>query len=293
MEDNTPTTGEVVTITGLSGAGKSLALKCFEDMGYFCVDNLLPALIPKFVQLCAASDMNKIALVVDIRGRRFFKELISALKEIPDYGFNYHILFLEASDEILVRRFSESRRRHPLAHKGRLLDGINYERNQLEELKGMADRIIDTSSLPPNKLKRDLASMFAESDNGGDSQMIITIVAFGFKYGVPLDADLIYDVRFLPNPYYITELQHLTGNNEAVKNYVLGQEQARDFLVKLCDFNDYLVPQYVKEGKSVLTIGVGCTGGKHRSIVMANELGKFLESKNYRVQVEYRDAKLG
>ena len=283
-------TGEIVIITGLSGAGKSLALKCFEDMDFFCVDNLLPALIPKFVQLCASSDMNKIALVIDVRGRRFFKELITALRDIPDYGFKYQILFFDASDEILIRRFSESRRRHPLSHKGRLLDGITYERKQLEEIKGVSDRIIDTSDLAPNKLKRNLAEFFKQGQDG--DSLNITVVAFGFKYGVPIDVDLIYDVRFLPNPYYITELRNLTGNNDAVYNYVMEQEETNIFLKKLFDFNAYLIPQFIKEGKSTLTIGIGCTGGKHRSVVIANELAKFLESLDYKTQAEYRDSKL-
>ena len=283
--------GEIIIITGLSGAGKSLALKCLEDMDFFCVDNLLPALIPKFVQLCASSDMNKIALVIDVRGRRFFKELITALREIPEYGFKYQILFFEASDEILIRRFSESRRKHPLAHKGRLLDGINYERKQLEEIKGVSDRIIDTGQLSPNKLKRSLAEFVTQSESE-DKYLNITVVAFGFKYGVPIDADLIYDVRFLPNPYYISELRNLTGNNEPVYNYVMEQEETNIFLKKLFDFNVYLIPQFIKEGKSTLTIGIGCTGGKHRSVVVANELTKFLESQDYKVQVEYRDSKL-
>lgn len=284
-------TGEIVIITGLSGAGKSLALKCLEDMDFFCVDNLLPALIPKFVQLCASSDMNKIALVIDVRGRRFFKELIAALREIPEYGFKYQILFFDASDEILIRRFSESRRRHPLAHKGRLLDGIIYERKQLEEIKGVSDRIIDTSNLAPNKLKRDLAEFFQQGQSS-DNSLNITVVAFGFKYGVPIDTDLIYDVRFLPNPYYINDLRHLTGNNDAVYNYVMEQEETNIFLKKLFDFNAYLIPQFIKEGKATLTIGIGCTGGKHRSVVVANELAKFLEGLNYKVQAEYRDSKL-
>ncbi|MDQ7822385.1 MAG: RNase adapter RapZ [Candidatus Eremiobacteraeota bacterium] len=289
-EKKETTLGEIIIITGLSGAGKSLALKCFEDLEFFCVDNLLPALIPKFVQLCAASDLNQIALVIDIRGRRFFKELISALKEIPDYGFRYQILFLEASDEVLVRRFSETRRRHPLALKGRLLDGISFERKQLEEIKALADRIIDSTSLSPSQLKRELTSLVVPADE--TYPLNISIVTFGFKFGIPLDIDLLYDVRFLPNPHYIAELQNLSGNNDAVRDYVLSHGQTQAFLQKLFDFNEYLMPQYVLEGKSSLTIGVGCTGGKHRSIVIGNELAKFLEGRNYRVHVEYRDLKI-
>lgn len=282
--------GEIVVITGLSGAGKSWALKCFEDLEFFCVDNLLPALIPKFVQLCATSDLNQIALVIDIRGKRFFKELLSALKEIPEYGFKYQILFMEASDEVLVRRYSETRRRHPLAQKGRVMEGIIIEKKQLEEIKGLADRIIDTTNLTPNQLKREITNLFSPQTNG--HPININIVAFGFKYGIPLDADLLLDVRFLPNPHYVVELQSLTGNNEKVRNYVLKQEKSQRFLEKLFEFYDYLIPQYINEGKSNLTIAIGCTGGKHRSIVFANELAKFLENKEYRVHVEYRDLKI-
>ncbi len=282
--------GEIVIITGLSGAGKSLALKCFEDLEFFCVDNLLPALTPKFVQLCAASDLNQIALVIDIRGRRFFKELISALKEIPEYGFKYQILFMEALDAVLVRRYSETRRKHPLAPKGRVMDGITFERKQLEEIKGLADRVIDTTNFTPNQLKRDLTGLFFPQQDG--FPININVVAFGFKYGIPLDADLLYDVRFLPNPYYNAEMRNLTGNNEPVRDYVLNSPQAGEFLERLLSFNEYLIPQFIAEGKSNLTIAIGCTGGKHRSIVIANELAKFLENKSYRVQVEYRDLKI-
>lgn len=282
--------GSILVITGLSGAGKSLCLKCLEDMDYFCVDNLLPALIPKFVQLCASSDMNRIAFVIDIRGRKFFKELQSALMEIPEYGFSCQILFLEASDEILVRRFSESRRRHPLAPKGRLLDGITYERKLLEEIRGMADEIIDTSNVAPNKLKLKLVSAAGVSASTVNT-LNITVVAFGFKYGVPLDADIVYDVRFLPNPYYIEDLRHLTGNNAPVKEYVLKFEETKEFLGKFLEFNKYLIPKYIREGKSNLTIAVGCTGGKHRSVVIANELAKALEDAGYRAYAEYREIK--
>jgi RNase adapter protein RapZ len=282
--------GEIVVITGLSGAGKSWALKCFEDLEFFCVDNLLPALIPKFVQLCAASDLNQIALVIDIRGRRFFKELISALKEIPEYGFHYQILFMDASDAVLVRRYSETRRRHPLAPKGRVTEGIAFERKQLEEIKGLADRIIDTTHFSPNQLKKELTDLFFPKTD--EFPININVVAFGFKYGIPLDADMLFDVRFLPNPYYVEELQSLTGNNQAVRDYVLKSEQAQDFLKRFLEFNDYLIPQFIQEGKSNLTIAIGCTGGKHRSIVFTNELARFLEGKKYRVQVDYRDLKV-
>ncbi len=282
--------GSIIIITGLSGAGKSLCLKCLEDMDYFCVDNLLPALIPKFVQLCASSDMNRIAFVIDIRGRKFFKELKSAIKEIPSYGFSHQMLFFEASDDILIRRFSETRRRHPLAPKGRLLDGIIYERKQLEEIRDMADKIIDTSNLSPNRMRHEIASVIGNCLSSSDN-LNITVVAFGFKYGVPLDADLVYDVRFLPNPYYVEELKHLTGNTDQVREYVMNFDETKEFLKIFLDFNRYLIPRYVREGKSNLTIGVGCTGGKHRSVVIANELAKALEDDGYKTTTEHRDLK--
>ncbi|MHC9539684.1 MAG: RNase adapter RapZ [Vulcanimicrobiota bacterium] len=290
QEKAAATLGEIVIITGLSGAGKSWALKCFEDLEFFCVDNLLPALLPKFVQLCATSDLNQIALVIDIRGRRFFKELVSALKEIPDYGFRYQILFMDASDAMLVRRYSETRRKHPLAQRGRVMEGIQIERKQLEEIKGLADRIIETTNLTPNQLKREITNLFFPAHDG--FPININVVAFGFKFGIPLDADLMFDVRFLPNPYYVEELKSLTGNNEAVKDYVLRQEKTNEFLSRLFNLLEFLIPQYIQEGKSSLTIAIGCTGGKHRSIVLANELARFLESTGYRVQAEYRDLKI-
>jgi len=282
--------GEIVIITGLSGAGKSWALKCFEDLEFFCVDNLLPALIPKFVQLCATSDLNQIALVIDIRGRRFFKELVSALKEIPEYGFRYQILYMDASDAMLVRRYSETRRKHPLARRGRVLEGIQIERKQLEEIKGLADRIIETTNLTPNQLKREITNLFFPAHDG--FPININVVAFGFKFGIPLDADLMFDVRFLPNPYYVEELQSLTGNNEAVKDYVMKKGPTGEFLSRLYSLLEFLIPQYIQEGKSSLTIAIGCTGGKHRSIVLANELARYLENTGYRVQAEYRDLKI-
>lgn len=284
-----PQQEEFVIVTGLSGAGKSLAIRAFEDMNYFCVDNLLPALIPKFAQICAHSQVKKVALVIDIRGKQFFKELLSALSEIHKYGFKYKILFLEASDEVLVRRFSETRRKHPLSSGGRILDGIKAERRQLEEIKGMADKVIDTGALTSNQLKKELSRLFLPSRDG--KTINITIVSFGYKYGVPLDADLVYDVRFLPNPYYAEKLRNLTGNNDSVRDYVLKSPQTKKFMKKFFDFNKFLIPEFVKEGKSHLTIAIGCTGGRHRSIVMGNELARSLQQNKYRVRVEHRDLK--
>ncbi len=288
-ENENITNGNIIVITGLSGAGKSLALKCLEDMDYFCVDNLLPGLIPKFVQLCATSDMNKIAFVIDIRGRKFFKELLTALKEIPNYGFKYKIIFFEASDAVLIRRFSETRRRHPLAHNGRLLDGITFERKQLEEIRKIADKIIDTSTLSQNKLKNELSEIIGVTQT--PDSLNINVIAFGFKYGIPLDADLIFDVRFLPNPYYVNELRHLTGNDEPVKDYLTNIKETKEYLEKFLDFNLYLIPKFIAEGKANLTIGIGCTGGRHRSVFIANELSKALAENNYKVQTEYRELK--
>ncbi len=280
-----------VIITGLSGAGKSETMKCFEDLGYFCVDNLPPVLIPKFAELCAQSDgrINKIALVVDIRGGGFFDDIFEALESLEHNGFSYEILFLEAREEILVRRFKESRRRHPLSTTGGISEGIRAEMERLGEIRGKASMIIDTSELTARALREVIVKHYDQLTP--ESKMLITVVSFGFKNGIPLDADLVFDVRFLPNPHYVDSLRHLNGNRIEVSDYVLKWPVATRFLTKLYDFMDFLVPQYVNEGKSNLIIGIGCTGGQHRSVTIANQLGEFLRAKGYRIVVDHRDVR--
>ncbi len=278
-----------VIITGISGAGKSEAVKAFEDLGYFCVDNLPPVLLTKFAELCAQSEgrINKIALVVDIRGGDFFNSLSSSLEMLEEAGYSYEILYLEAGDEVLIRRFKESRRRHPLSGEGRILDGIKAEKSRLEELKGKASLILDTSNMTIRQLREEITSRFAQLDER--EKLMITVVSFGFRNGLPLDADLIFDVRFLPNPHYVDSLRELDGNYQEVSDYVLKWPVAKKFLSKLFHFMEFLVPQYINEGKLQLIIGIGCTGGKHRSVTIANQLGDFLKAKGYKVLIEHRD----
>jgi UPF0042 nucleotide-binding protein len=278
-----------IIITGLSGAGKTLALKVFEDFGYFCVDNLPPALIPTFVELCRQSRkrINKIALVIDIRGGGFFEGLFESLKTVQEKGSHYKILFLEASDEILIKRFKESRRRHPLALEGRIIDGISNERKKMAKLRGAADCIIDTSYKTPGQLKEEIVRFFMEPEK--EEPIVINLVSFGFKQGIPLDADLVFDVRFLPNPFYIDELRPLSGEDPEVKNYVMRWEESKEFLKKLDEMVEFLIPYYIREGKSQLIIAVGCTGGRHRSIAIASELAVLLKSSRHKVIVGHRD----
>lgn len=278
-----------VIITGLSGAGKSETMKCFEDLGYFCVDNLPPVLIPKFAELCAQSDgkLNKIALVVDIRGGSFFDDVSGSLESLEEIGFSYEILFLESSEEILVRRFKESRRRHPLSSSGGIVEGIRAEMERLEELRGKASLILDTSNLTARQLREIVTNNYSHLPE--QERLLISVVSFGFRKGIPLDADLVFDVRFLPNPHYVDSLRELTGNQEEVANYVLKWPVATRFLSKLYDLLEFLGPHYIKEGKTNLIIGIGCTGGQHRSVTIANRLGDFLRTKGYRVVVNHRD----
>lgn len=278
-----------VIITGLSGAGKSEAVRAFEDLGYFCVDNLPPTLIPKFAELCAQSEgkINKIALVIDIRGGQFFDSLFDALENLESVGFRYDVLFLEATDEVLVRRFKEARRRHPLAPEGSILDGLTAERKKLEQLRGRATRIIDTSHMSGRQLKEEIMRTYAAKDDG--ARMTVNVISFGFKHGLPLDADLIFDCRFLPNPHYVASLKSHNGNEAVVADYVLKWPTTQRFIAKLSDLLEFLMPQFSKEGKSQVIIGIGCTGGKHRSVTLANVLGDFLRQNGYPVVVEHRD----
>ncbi|RUS45639.1 RNase adapter RapZ [Cohnella sp. AR92] len=281
----------LVIITGMSGAGKTIAVQSMEDLGYFCVDNLPPVLIPKFAELIDQSQgrIGKVALVIDLRGREFFTALSESLNYIREH-FTIHneILFLDATDSVLVQRYKESRRRHPLALEGMPLEGIQNERKLLEDLKGWATQVIDTSNLKPAQLKERIVSRFSNMDR---SSISINITSFGFKYGIPIDADLIFDVRFLPNPHYVETLRPKTGQNAEVYDYVMKWPETQTFLSKLLDMLQYLIPLYHKEGKSQVVIGIGCTGGKHRSVAIAEYLGRMLgSSETEKVRVSHRDS---
>lgn len=282
---------KLVIITGMSGAGKTIAVQCLEDLGYFCVDNLPPVLIPKFAELIDQSTgkIGKVALVIDLRGREFFEALSESLQEVREqYTFGTEILFLDATDSVLVQRYKESRRRHPLAPDGLPLEGIQSERKLLEELKGLSTQVIDTSSIKPQQLKEIMTQRFISSEQKG---MNINVLSFGFKYGVPIDADLIFDVRFLPNPHYVDTLRPMTGLNSEVYDYVMKWPETQEFLTKLLDFLQFMIPQFVKEGKSQVVVGIGCTGGKHRSVSIAEYLGKMLgNGETERVRVSHRDS---
>lgn len=289
--ETTATKANLIIITGMSGAGKTIAVQSLEDLGFFCVDNLPPVLIPKFAELIEQSNgkIGNVALVIDLRGRDFFTTLAQALSDVrQNHTIGYEILFLDATDTVLVQRYKESRRRHPLAPEGLLLEGIRLERKLLEDLKGWATQTIDTSSLKPGQLKDQIVTRFT---GVGSNVMSVNVTSFGFKYGIPIDADLIYDVRFLPNPHYIDTLRPQTGQSAEVYDYVMKWPETQQFLVKLLDMLQFLIPQYRKEGKSQIVIGIGCTGGKHRSVAIAEYLGKMLAvGETERVRVSHRDS---
>ena len=273
-----------VIVTGMSGAGRSTALRALEDAGYFCVDNLPISLIEKFSELIypGNTEVTKVALGIDIRSGKAFNELAATLEELTVAGVNYEILFLDSSDEVLVKRYKETRRTHPLAQNGRVADGIQEERKRLEFLKKQADYIIDTSNLLTRELKQELDKIFVQNKNF--KNLVITVLSFGFKYGIPTDSDLVFDVRFLPNPYYYEELR------KPVQDFVMGFEVSHRFLDKLIDMIQFLIPNYVLEGKNQLVISIGCTGGKHRSVTLANKLYERLRNNaDYAVRIEHRD----
>lgn len=280
-----------VIVTGMSGAGKSTALKMLEDMGYFCVDNLPVPLIPKLAELFVVpgTEMNKAALGVDIRSGHSFEELESVLGDLDAGAVKYEILYLESSDDVLIKRYKETRRFHPLTgSSGRVDRGIVKERERLRFLKRKADYLVDTSHMLTRELKRELNKIFVQ--NKEYKNLYITVLSFGFKYGIPSDADLVFDVRFLPNPYYLEDLRPLSGNDPEVRNYVMENEKAVFFLKQLTDMIEFLIPNYIAEGKTQLVIGIGCTGGKHRSVTLANKLYEALErTENYGVRIEHRD----
>ncbi|MDQ0338483.1 UPF0042 nucleotide-binding protein [Caldalkalibacillus uzonensis] len=278
---------ELMIITGMSGAGKTVAVQALEDLGYFCVDNLPPVLIPKFLELIeqSASTMNQVALVMDLRGREFFDALFQALDQLKvNDQFNYQILFLDASDEVLVKRYKETRRRHPLAPEGLPLEGIRQERELLKELKGRAQLIIDTSALKPAQLRKKIVQCFSK----GRHTFTVNVMSFGFKYGIPIDADLVFDVRFLPNPHYIEEMRPKTGLDQDVSDYVLKWNDTQEFVHKLKELLSFLLPHYQREGKSQLVIAIGCTGGKHRSVTLAEHIRDYFAA-DYYTQVTHRD----
>lgn len=282
---------KIVIITGLSGGGKSEVLNILEDRGYYCMDNLPPALLLDFVKLCekAQQVINKVAIVLDIRSGKFFTDLFENLDILKERGFNYEILFLESSDKILIKRFKELRRPHPLNLDGSIIDGIHKEREILETVKSQADYIIDTSELSKSVLQKEILDIFFEGKKS--KNVTVSIISFGFKRGIPLDVDLLFDVRFLPNPYYIEELRERTGNDQSVQDYVMKWKEAQIFFEKLKDMIEFLIPYYTKEGKTQLIIGIGCTGGKHRSVTLSNKLYEYLTEQNFRTTIEHRDIK--
>jgi len=274
-------------ITGLSGSGKTVVSRFLEDFGYYCIDNLPSKLIPNLVELWTRKEVEieKVALVVDIRETGFSKKFPEVLKTIRK-KISPRLIFLEASDEALVKRFSESRRPHPLAKKRSVMESVQLERKGLAEIKRMADEVIDTTSTNISQIKEHLTRKFFKKK---DRKMQIMVVSFGYKYGIPLDSDLVFDTRFLPNPFYIDELRNKTGKSPKVREFVLKEEETKKFLSKLYSFVDFLIPRFTNEGKSNLTISAGCTGGKHRSVILAEKLKEHLKQKNYDVRIYHRD----
>ena len=278
-----------VIITGMSGAGKSQVIRFMEDLGFYCVDNMPASLIPKFAEICfqAESKLEKVALVTDVRAVSFFQDLFSELDVLTEAGYKYEILFLEASEEVLIKRYKETRRKHPLSLEGRIGEAILAEKEMISKVREKADYIIDTSNLRPRQLMDEIVSIFVEGKK--HEGLIINVISFGFKYGIPLDADLVLDVRFIPNPYYIANLKKLSGLTEEVSSYVLKWPQAKEFVEKLNQMLEFLIPNYVKEGKAQLVIAIGCTGGKHRSVTIAENIYKELIKNDHRAIIGHRD----
>lgn len=282
-----------VILTGISGAGKSTALKMMEDIGYYCVDNLPIPLVERFIELAAAStELQKVAVGIDVRNGQNLSEMHDVLEHLHTEGRKCEILFLESEDAVLVKRYKETRRSHPLANGERVDKGIAMERQRMQYLKENADYIIDTSHLLTRELKAELEKIFV--NNKDYKNLFVTVLSFGFKYGIPADSDLVFDVRFLPNPYYVEGLRAKSGNDKEIQDYVLQFQEAHEFLDKLEDMLRFLIPNYITEGKSQLVIGIGCTGGKHRSVTLANELYKRLSkdagsAPNYGIKIEHRD----
>jgi RNase adapter protein RapZ len=279
-------TKQIVVITGMSGSGKSTAIRALEDAGYFCIDNLPVLLLPKLTELAGGGHIERVALVIDARESVFLHEAPRILADVKRAGHQVEVLFLDASDESLLRRFSETRRKHPLAPEGSVMQGLQQERHLLKDLREMADQVIDSSALNVHDLKRMVQARFSPNPDSGPS---LSLMSFGYRYGVPPQADLVLDVRFLPNPYFIPEMKGLTGKNPKVAAYVLDREESQEFLAKVEDLCRFLFPRYQKEGKAYLTVALGCTGGKHRSVAIAAELTRRLSDTHSRVQLWDRD----
>lgn len=278
---------ELIVISGISGAGKSTALRAVEDLGYYCMDNIPPQLLTTFVQLYVQtkSAPSKVAVVLDIRTREFFEDISLELEKLKTLGVDYKLIFLEAADETVVNRYQEMRRPHPLAADGNILDGLKEERKKLQAIKKLADYIIDTSRMNNYKLRAEINNILEL----GSSQMQVSIVSFGFKNGILLDADYVFDVRFIPNPYYIKELKPQSGKDPAVKDYVFSSDDTKVFMDKIEDLIKFVVPRYIKEGRLQLTVGIGCTGGRHRSVALSEELKNRLKDENVKIVVDHRD----
>ena len=281
---------EFIIVTGLSGAGKSRAVNVLEDIGFYCVDNMPPKLLPKFAELCLQSQdkLSRVALVIDVRGGRQFEGLLDSLDELKRQGGEYKILFLECSDQVLARRYKETRRQHPLAAScgGSVIKAIELERTLLKAARARTDYLIDTSYLSPAQLRERLVGLFLGSEKSG---MQVQCMSFGFKYGYPAEADLVLDVRCLPNPFYEDELKHKTGLDQDVRDYVLDKDVTKGFQTRLYSLIDYLLPLYSEEGKSQLVVAIGCTGGKHRSVALAEELARHVADQGIKVAVNHRD----
>ncbi|HEY2986475.1 MAG TPA: RNase adapter RapZ [Candidatus Binatia bacterium] len=279
----------IVVVTGLSGSGKSVAIRALEDRGFFCIDNLPVALIPKFIELCQgyAEGIKRIALGVDLRAGQFLQSWPEVLTALRSVGHHVEVLFLDASDEVLLRRFSETRRPHPLAGDGPIQEGIARERKALEGMRALADKVIDTSRFNVHELKQEIEEHFSQSAN--PRRLNLFLISFGYKYGIPSDADMIFDVRFLPNPFFVPELREKQGLEPAVEEYVLKLEATDIFLKRLYALLEFTLPEYIREGKSSLTLALGCTGGRHRSVVLVEELKKKFDREEFRIHVKHRD----
>lgn len=281
-------------VTGLSGSGKSETMKALEDMGFYCVDNMPPALITKFAEICFQGNSNdKVAIGADIRGRRFFEALHESIQYLEKANYKFEVLYLDCDDDVLLKRYKMTRRNHPLSKNMQIPEGIKIERQIMEPFKKYATCIIDTTNMKPKDLKEEIRKIYGDNSEEVVPNITISVVSFGFKYGIPTDADLVFDVRFLPNPYYDESLRPKTGDFQEVRDYVMNSKVSEEFLEKLYDFIDFLVPQYIEEGKQHLVIGIGCTGGRHRSVTIANLVYDNLHKEGYRVIKKHRDSMLG